>query len=196
MRFLIILFLLLLLVCCLVFFQSGSYLIVNDPKPSDAIITLGGDRVEARYKQGLELLAAGYGKNLIVDVVPGEIYGHSDVDLAREYIAKTAGASAPQVSICTINGDSTKAEAPQAAACLQRLQPDAHSAVIVTDNYHTRRALSIFRDRAPQYQWTAASARDPFFFGLPWWKNREWAKTYLMEVQKLVYWELWDRWRK
>ena len=39
-------------------------------------------------------------------------------------------------------------------------------------------------------------ARNDFLFGLPWWKDREWAKTYLTEVQKLLWWELWDRWRK
>jgi len=26
--------------------------------------------------------------------------------------------------------------------------------------------------------------------------HREWAKTYLTEVEKTLYWQLWDRWRK
>ena len=79
--------------------------------------------------------------------------------------------------------------------CLQRLQPIPHSAILVTDDYHTRRALSIFRQLLPQYHWTAGATRNDFLFGQPWWKNREWAKTYLIECQKLLWWELWDRWR-
>ncbi|MGC2108903.1 MAG: YdcF family protein [Candidatus Korobacteraceae bacterium] len=196
MRLLLVVLVLLLLVGGLLFFQPGGYLIVNEPQRSDAIVVLGGDQVDLRYARGLELLRAGYGNNLIVDVVPGEVYGRSTVDLAQDYVAKTAGANASQVSVCVIHGDSTKEEAPQAAACIERLQPAFHSGVLVSDDYHTRRALSIFRAIDPQYTWTAAASHNEFYFGLPWWKNREWAKTYLTEVQKLLYWELWDRWRK
>ena len=79
-------------------------------------------------------------------------------------------------------------------ACLQTLQPPPHSVIIVTDDYHTRRALSIFSNRLPQYHWTAAAADKSYLFGMPWWKHREWAKTYLTEWQKLIWWELVDRW--
>ena len=81
-------------------------------------------------------------------------------------------------------------------ACLQTMQPPPQSVIIATDDYHTRRALSIFRTELPQYRWTAAAARAEFLFGLPWWKNREWAKTYLTEWEKLLWWELVDRWQK
>jgi uncharacterized SAM-binding protein YcdF (DUF218 family) len=195
MRLLVIVAIALLLLVALFFFQSGSYLIVNHPEESDVIVMLNGDRVDNRYWRGLELLRAGYGQHLVVDVGVGQIYGHSDAQLAQEYIEHTAGANVTQVSICLIEGDSTKEEAPQVGNCLQRLQPTPHSVIVVTDDYHTRRALAIFRDRQPQYQWSAAAARNTFLFGLPWWKNREWAKTYLTELEKALYWQLWDRWR-
>ena len=76
-----------------------------------------------------------------------------------------------------------------------KLQPPPHSVVLVTSDYHTRRALSIFRQRLPQIRWTAGATRNDFLFGQPWWENREWAKTYLTECEKLLWWELWDRWR-
>jgi hypothetical protein len=196
MRLLLIVAIVLFLVAAVFFFQGGSYLIVNHPEKSDAIVMLNGDQVDKRYWRGLELLRAGYGQHLIMDVGVGQIYGHSVKELAQDFITRTAGANASQVSLCPIDGDSTKDEAPQVGTCLQQLQPPVHSAILVSDDYHTRRALSIFRDRQPQYQWTAAGARNEFLFGLPWWKDREWAKTYLTEVEKTLYWQLWDRWRK
>jgi uncharacterized SAM-binding protein YcdF (DUF218 family) len=194
MKALIAIAVLLILAGALLFFQPGGYFVVNSPEKSDAIVTLGGGQVDSRYWRGLELLRAGYGQHLVVDVVAGAVYGHRTTDLATDFIAHTAGDNASQVSICVIQGDSTKDEAPQTGACLQRLQPAPRSVILVTDDYHTRRALSIFRKRQPQYQWTPAAASNEFF-GQPWWKDREWAKTYLTEMQKFLWWELWDRWR-
>lgn len=195
MRLLVIAVIVLFLVAALLFFQPGGYLIVNRPEKSDAIVILNGDQIDHRYWRGMELLRAGYGQHLILDVGVGQIYGHPDAELAQDFINHTAGANASQVSTCLIYGDSTKEEAPQAGKCLQQLQPAPHSAILVSDDYHTRRALSIFRALQPQYQWTAAGATNDFLFGVPWWKHREWAKTYLTEVEKTLWWELWDRWR-
>ncbi len=147
----------LILVCALLLFQPGGYLVVNNPEKSDAIVMLGGSQVDGRYWRAMELLRGGYGQHLLVDVDTGQIYGQSYADLAGKFIAQTAGANAPQVSLCMIEGDSTKEEAAQVAGCLARLQLTTRSAVLVTDDYHTRRALSIFRHCLPQIHWTAAS---------------------------------------
>jgi uncharacterized SAM-binding protein YcdF (DUF218 family) len=194
MKFLIVAAVL-ILILLLLFFQPGGYLIVNNPEKSDAIVMLAGDQADLRYWRALELLRSGYGRLLLVDAGNGEVYGQSYVDLAANFIAHTAGDNASQVSICVIQGDSTKEEAPQVGECLAKLQPPPHSVVLVTGDYHTRRALSIFRQRLPQIHWTAGATRNDFLFGQPWWKNREWAKTYLTEWEKLLWWELWDRWR-
>ena len=195
MKFLIILLIVALVVCTIVFVR-GNFLIVNNPEKSDAVIVLGGDSADQRYWRGMELLRAGYARHMFVDATTGITYGHSFVDLAKDYVAHTAGANAAQVSVCPIVGDSTKIEAQQVNACLQTMQPPPQSVIIATDDYHTRRALSIFRTELPQYRWTAAAAKAEFLFGLPWWKNREWAKTYLTEWEKLLWWELVDRWQK
>jgi uncharacterized SAM-binding protein YcdF (DUF218 family) len=185
----------LILICVLLFLQPGDYLIVNNPEKSDAIVMLAGDQVDLRYWRALELLRGGYGHHLLVDTGTGRVYGQSYSDLAAGFIARTAGENASQVSLCIVKGDSTKEEAPQVGECLAKLQPAPHSVLLVTDDYHTRRALSIFRQRLPQIHWTAAAVSNDFLFGQPWWKNREWAKTYLTECEKLLWWELWDRWR-
>lgn len=186
-----------LLLCGLVFILlPGGFLVVNDPVKSDAIVVLAGTAGDLRYYHGMELLRAGYARSLVLDTLSGEMYGRSMPDLAREFVAQTAGPYAAEVSVCAMDGDSTKDEAPQVNACFQHLSPPPHSAIIVTDDYHTRRALSIFRNRLPQYQWTAGATKNDFLFGEPWWKRREWAKTYLTEWQKLIWWECFDRWRK
>ena len=186
---------LIILVCALLFFQPGGFLIVDNPKKSDALVVLWGDQATPRYLHALELLRAGYGQRIVVDAHVGDIYGHPISALAKDFIAQTAGENASQVSLCIIRANSTKTEAREAGECLERLQPAPRSAMLVTDDYHTRRALSIFREILPQYHWTAGATRNDSVFGQPWWKNREWAKTYLTECQKLAWWELWDRWR-
>ena len=183
--------------CIVIWFAlPGGQLVIDKPEKSDAIVVLAGSETDSRYWHALELLRAGYAQHLFLDAVDGVTYGHSLVDLARGFVARTAGADASRVTVCPVEGDSTKDEAPQVGACLLTLQPTPHHVMLVTDEYHTRRALSIFRNRLPQYRWTAAAAKNPAIFGLPWWKQREWAKTYLTESEKLLWWELFDRWRK
>ena len=88
---------------------------------------------------------------------------------------------------------STAEETVAAAACLQSLQ--AHRILLVTSDYHTRRALAIFRHRLPQYEWSVAAAPDESTYGTEWWRRGAWAKTWWSEAQRLAWWELVDRWR-
>ena len=184
----------LVLICLLLFFQPGGYLIVNDAEKSDAIVVLAGDQVDQRYWHALDLLRGGYGHHLLVDAGAGQVYGQSYQELTANPIARTAGENASQVSLCTVKG-ARRRRRPATRKSLAKLPPPPHSVVLVTSDYHTRRALSIFRRRLPQIHWTAGATRNDFLFGQPWWKNREWAKTYLTECEKLLWWELWDRWR-
>jgi uncharacterized SAM-binding protein YcdF (DUF218 family) len=195
MKRLFVLLVLLLLLAGIFFVEAGNYLVVNNLQKSDAIVVLAGDQADDRYYRGLHLLRQGFGQHLILDATTAVTYGHSYTELAADLVARTAGPEASRVIVCPINGDSTKEEAGDVGACLKTLQPLPHSGLLVTDNYHTRRALSIFSNRLPQYHWTAAAADNSYLFGTPWWKHREWAKTYLTEWQKLIWWQLFDRWR-
>jgi uncharacterized SAM-binding protein YcdF (DUF218 family) len=143
----------------------------------------------------LELLRAGYGHQLILDEGAERMFGRTYAEHAAEFAARTAGEQASNISVCVIQEDSTLQETADAARCLAQLQPPPRTVLIVTNDYHTRRAFSIFRKRLPQYHWSVATAHDDYVFGLPWWKKREWAKTNLTEWQKLLWWQLWERWR-
>jgi hypothetical protein len=110
-------------------------------------------------------------------------------------MAEHWAAAQPQsqwISVCPIQGLSTKAEAAEAAACLGNL--GAHSVLLVTSEFHTRRALSTFRKEQPKFIFHVTAAYDPTQFGERWWLHRQWAKTNLDEWLRLVWWECVDRW--
>jgi uncharacterized SAM-binding protein YcdF (DUF218 family) len=183
--------------------RSGAYLTVDSPEESDAIVVLAGDPNDVRYWRGLELLRAGYGRWMILDAsVEGKFgrtyaegrFGRTYAEHAANLVAWTAGEQASNISVCGIKAHSTLQESADAARCLAQLQPPPRAVLIVTSDYHTRRAFSIFRQRLPQYHWSVAAAHDDHFFGLPWWKKREWAETTLKEWQKLLWWQCWKRW--
>jgi uncharacterized SAM-binding protein YcdF (DUF218 family) len=67
--------------------------------------------------------------------------------------------------------------------------------LIVTSDYHTRRALRTFQREAPDYEFSVAAAYDANEFGGQWWRHRQWAKVNFEEWLRLIWWELVDRWR-
>jgi hypothetical protein len=174
--------------------ESGRMLVIDQPKKSDAIIVLEGDRNDVRYRRGMELLRAGYAPTLLLDASDDTfVYGRRPTDLAAQFIQSTAGEFREHVLVCPIAEDSTLAETKYVQRCLE--QRGARSVLLVTSDYHTRRAYSIFTHRLPQYAWSVAAAHDNYVFGEKWWLNREWAKTALTEYQRLFWWEQVERWR-
>ncbi len=184
-------FLLLLLILAALVSQAGRFLVINDPQKSDAIVVLAGETY-FRPQRGLELLHQGMAEHMFDDVESGSrIFDQMLTDIAARYFQSLPESS--RVSVCPFAGFSTEAEADGIRHCLESV--NAHRVLIVTSEYHTRRALSTFRKRLPQYQFSVAAAHDPIHFGTSWWKHREWAKVTFEEWTKLIWWELVDRWR-
>jgi uncharacterized SAM-binding protein YcdF (DUF218 family) len=171
--------------------QGARYLVVENPQKSDVIVVLAGE-TSARPARALELLRQGMAQRIILDVETGEqVFDQALTEIAQRYVDKLPEAN--RISVCPIEGRSTAAETTDVARCLQGL--GAHRVLILTSDYHTRRALQIFSHRLPQYQWSIAAARNPEIFGDQWWTHREWAKTTFDEWTKLIWWEAVDRWR-
>ena len=188
-RLLIVLFLLAIFVALAS--QAARFLVVDEPEKSDAIVVLAGD-TKVRPVRGLDLLRQGMAPHLFLDAETRDvIYDQPLVELVQKYVNSLGEAN--RVSVCPITGYSTIAEADDVRLCLQSLSP--HRVLIVTSDYHTRRALMIFRHRLPQYQFSAAAARNPAQFGEAWWTHREWAKATFDEWAKTLWWEAVDRWR-
>jgi DUF218 domain-containing protein len=171
--------------------QAARFLVVDDPQKSDVLVVLAGE-TNSRPARGMELLRQGMAPRMFLDVESGDvIYDQRLTDLAQKYLNTLLDAE--RVSVCPIAGLSTNAETDDVRRCLEPLS--AHRVLIVTSEFHTRRALSIFRRRLPQYQFSAAAAHDPTHFGTAWWTQREWAKVTFDEWVRLVWWEAVDRWR-
>ncbi len=170
---------------------SGAFLIVDKPERSDAILVLAGE-TDRRPARALELLEQRYAPTVIIDVPATEkIYQWSLTELAEKYAASLPRGSA--VRICPIVGLSTRDEAKDALRCIQ--QTGGQRILLVTSDYHTRRALSIYRTRFPDFTFSVAAAYDPKQFGARWWRHRQWAKTYVDEWLRLLWWEAVERWR-
>src|SRR5215472_12189591 len=181
----------LLLLFIWLFAQTGKFLVINHPEKSDTILILAGE-TDVRPSRGIELLNQGYGSRLVLDVpADARVYGLSLVDLAQKWIVTLPKAST--VEVCPIHGLSTKAEALEATECLSKA--GGQSILLVTSDYHTRRALSVFRHEIPGKTFRAAAAYDPTQFGPEWWKHRQWAKTASGEWVRFIWWEVVDRWR-
>jgi uncharacterized SAM-binding protein YcdF (DUF218 family) len=177
--------------CLLFSLTSGQFLIVNNPQPADLIVVLAGE-TNHRPVRGLELLSQKYAPRILLDVPAKEvIYGQSSLELAQRYLQNLPQSS--RVVICPIFALSTQTESQDVAHCLQ--SSAAHSLLVVTSDFHTRRALSTFQHELPQYKIFVAATVDPQQFGADWWKHRQWAKVNLDEWLKLAWWEMVDRWR-
>jgi hypothetical protein len=170
--------------------RAGEFLVVDEPRPSDVIVVLAGE-TDRRPARALELLQQGYGKRVLIDV-PAEsnIYSFTQLDLAQKYVQSLPQAAA--VSVCPIVGLSTKAETQDVEKCLARM--NAGTVLIVTSEFHTRRALSIFRRELRGRSFSVAAAYDSAQFGTHWWTHRQWAKTAVDEWLRLLWWNVVDQW--
>jgi uncharacterized SAM-binding protein YcdF (DUF218 family) len=176
--------------------KAGSFLILDAPRPADAIVVLAGE-TDARPRRALELARQGYSKRIVLDVpAAARLYEFTQVDLAERYAHDLQVAELPSdavMVVCPIDGLSTKDESRDVEKCLQR-QP-AQSVLLVTSDFHTRRALEIFRRQLPDHQYSVAAAHSEDQFGAHWWRRRQWAKVCLEEWMKFIWWKTVDRWR-
>ncbi len=162
--------------------HAGGTLIVNRPTPADAILVLSGDYY-GRMPRAIELYKQGFAKKIIVDEdASHKFYGRT---LAERRQQELAGDPTIQAVVCPIYGATTSAESNDLARCLDSLS--AHSILIVTSDFHTRRALSIMRGRIPSIQWSVASAKTDYDPSA-WWENCSSAETFSEEWMSFIYW--------
>lgn len=171
--------------------NAGWLLVVDAPQPSDVILVLAGE-TDRRPARALQLLEQGYARRVVIDV-PAEarIFGSTELQLAEKYVQGLPQAAS--IRICPIEGLSTRDESHDAEKCLAG--EGGSRILIVTSEFHTRRALSIFRHEVRGKSFSVAMARDDAEFGTRWWTHREWAKTCLGEWERLLWWTFFERWK-
>jgi len=171
--------------------KAGSFLVVDAPRSSDVILVLAGE-TNHRPERALQLLAQGFGRRIVLDVpTNAKIYEFTQMQLAQGYLHDLPPATA--ISLCPIDGLSTRDEAKDVATCLA--SGDRERVLIVTSDFHTRRALSILRHEIPGHEYSVAASRDEEQFGVRWWTHRQWAKTFVDEWLRLIWWKSVDQWR-
>jgi uncharacterized SAM-binding protein YcdF (DUF218 family) len=160
----------------------GSYLVKADaPEKADIALVLAGDGEGNRILAAAQLARRGFISQILVSG-PSGVYGQYECDLAIPFAVK-AGYPASYFLHFENNARSTQEEARDAILRLHQL--GAHKVLLVTSDYHTRRAGKIYRTAAPDLQFVVVAAPDTSFTAGGWWHNRqgekiafnEWLKT-------------------
>jgi uncharacterized SAM-binding protein YcdF (DUF218 family) len=177
-----------LVVACALFFTQilaalGSFLERSEsPRPAGAVFVLAGDPSGNRILKAAELVREGYAPEVIVSGPEG-VYGFWECDLAISF-AEHAGYPESYFLRFPSRALSTREEASAAAAEFQRLA--LKRVILVTSDYHTRRAGNLFRAAAPGVSFVVVAAPDLHFTPRGWWRDREGRKTFLLEWMKTV----------
>jgi uncharacterized SAM-binding protein YcdF (DUF218 family) len=171
--------------------NAGSLLVKDHPEHSDVIVVLAGE-TNYRPARALELLRQGYAPRILLNVpVNSQVFGNSELELAKRYV--DALPEAAHIAICPIAGLSTKDEAYDVSKCLEH--ETGSRILIVTSDFHSRRALSILRHEIPSKSFSVTDAQDSSQFGVRWWTHRQWAKTCVDEWLRLLWWGGVERWK-
>jgi uncharacterized SAM-binding protein YcdF (DUF218 family) len=170
---------------------AGESWVVEDPlEQSDALLLLGDDnffadratRASELYRQKLAPVVVASGRRLRPSASISELMEH---DLIERGVPKDRIIRFPH------DADSTRDEALALRALVA--EKNWHSVIVVTSNFHTRRARYIFRHIfPPSVTVRVASARDGDFDPEHWWENRKSWKLFTRELEAMMIaaWEL------
>ena len=170
---------------------AAEWWVVDEPAPhADAIVVLGDDNYYADrathatelYRQGVAGIVVVSGRRLRPNAGLSELMEHDLVErgVPKEKIVRFAH-----------DADSTSEEAAALAHFAE--QRKWKSIVLVTSNYHTRRARYIFQKVFPAgIAVSVGSAHDGDFDPQHWWEKRKSIKLFAREMAGmfLALWEL------
>jgi len=163
---------------------AGNYLVeTSRPEKADAVLVLAGDYRGSRITRAAELVKAGYAPVALVSG-PTEMYGVNEATLAIQYIV-ARGAPSNYFEPIHIRALSTFEEARAFDPELRKR--NIHTLILVTSNYHTRRAAETFRRAlGKDIRIVPIAAEDSYFRPDSWWHNREGQKTVFYEYSKTI----------
>jgi uncharacterized SAM-binding protein YcdF (DUF218 family) len=176
---------------------AGRYLLREDPlDPSDAILVLAGARVE-RWLEAVELFREGWAPRIVLsrggyesaDSLLREMGLHypDEAELARDLMIQM---HVPSAAIILLPG-SRDNTAQEAEGLHEMATSDWRHIIVVTSNYHTRRAGFAFRRefRHTPVQVIVRGSRYDSATPARWWRARKDIRFVTLELQKLVlYW--------
>ena len=161
----------------------GAFLVdAEKPVRADIVIVLAGDTYGHRILKGAELVKDGYAPSVVVSGPPG-FYDLHENELAIPFAVRHGYPAAWFIPF-PHNALSTRDEARALLPEIQKLH--AHRVIVVTSDYHTRRALRIVRPAWPGIETHMVAAPDEFFTPHGWWHTREGRKTFFLEWTKTL----------
>jgi uncharacterized SAM-binding protein YcdF (DUF218 family) len=160
----------------------GQFLVdTQPPQKSDIIVVLGGDWFGNRILKAAELSRQGYAPYVLVSG-GGYLYGKYEGDMAVPF-AVSHGYDEKIFIKVLYPATSTRDEARAVIAEMRRRGVKKY--ILVTTEFHTRRAGKIFRELAPDLEVRVVSSPDTLHWN-NWWLEREGRKTFLLEWTKTV----------
>jgi uncharacterized SAM-binding protein YcdF (DUF218 family) len=187
-----------IVLCAVLYFARGPILrfageswIVEDPLDrADAIIVLSDDNFYADrathaadlYRHGMAPIVVASGRRLRPFAGIAELMEH---DLVERGVPKD------RIIRISHNAENTREEAQ--ALAQHALERKWRSVIVVTSNYHTRRARYIFRHVFPSQTIVRISgAHDGDFDPENWWRTRKSLKEFTRELAGMIVavWEL------
>ena len=146
-------------------------------------MVLGGDDSGDRILKAAQLAKAAYVPYVLVDG-PTKLVGHES-DMTIEF-ARRKGVPISLFHPLPLPSDldSTRDEAVFVGEYLR--SRGIRKILLVTSNFHTRRAARLMRKQNPWLQVVVIAAPDPYFTPNGWWKSREGQKTFIAAWAKTV----------
>ena len=178
------------------YFMSDWLSAADQPRKADAIVVLGGGF--ERPFQAADLYRQGYAPRIYVSAPAREhqyrildeagIPYPREEDVVREVLLKK-GVPAGAIALLGKDLISTAGEAQAARALFAQR---GVRLLVVTSPYHLRRARMIFTDALPAAD-IRMIATSYELFPQAWWKDQSAARNVLLELAKIVYYELGGR---
>ena len=163
----------------------GELLIKSDPlETADIVVVLAGGHYGERILLAAELVEKGYAPRVLVSG-PKNFFGLPESEFAIPF-AVAHGASEGVFEGFPIEANSTLEEADRVDRELRRR--GIRKALVVTSNFHTRRARYIFHKHGSKdVRYVFVAADYPDFRPQDWWRNRQGRKVFVIESLKTLH---------
>jgi uncharacterized SAM-binding protein YcdF (DUF218 family) len=180
---------------------SGTLLIAEvEPFPADAIVILGGGGPD-RAREAADLFNDGLAPRVVIttEEAPDNYRELAELGIAlvlphENYLRVLNGFGVTDSDIVRIEDTSSESMAELRGVRQFALDRGWSRLIVVTSNYHSRRALLI-TDYVFDAEWQIAvvGSRYSEFRPNGWWREVRHVRTFLIEFQKLLAYELYLR---
>jgi uncharacterized SAM-binding protein YcdF (DUF218 family) len=160
----------------------GGFLVdCQAPQQAELILVLGGDFLGARVLTGAELARQRYAPTALLSGPPFQ--GRPQGELSIDFLAQK-GYGRQLFQAFATDAKSTIAEANDLRGELARRH--VKRVLLVTTNYHSRRATIVMTLFCPGVQFISVPAPDPHYRVAEWWKDESSRKLFFSEWTKIV----------